>query len=204
MQVKKQFLFISFLFLTLSGFTQAQWEFDFVRHNYHAYKPGDVWRGISNTAKPLAIAIPIGMFAAALITKNKNLEINSYETAAGLAITAGITAAIKYTVQRSRPYVTDSSIFIIPGDNSYAFPSGHVSLAAASATSLIIASKKWYVTVPAVAWVASVGYSRIYMGEHYPSDVIAGAIVGAGGALAANWLNRKFFFKKKKQITIQE
>lgn len=198
MQLKKQFLFISFLFLTLSAFTQAQWEFDFVRHNYHAYKPGDMWRSISNTAKPLAVAIPVGMFAAALITRNKNLEINSYETVGGLAIAAGATYLLKQAVQRPRPYVTDSTIFTIAGDNNYAFPSGHVSLVAAAATSLIISTKKWYVTVPAVAWVACVGYSRIYMGEHYPTDVIGATIVGAGGALAANWLNRKFFFKKKK------
>jgi hypothetical protein len=49
--------------LLLNGFTQAQWEFDFVRNNYHSYKTGDIWRSISNTAKPLAVAIPVGMFA---------------------------------------------------------------------------------------------------------------------------------------------
>jgi membrane-associated phospholipid phosphatase len=202
MQPKQILLFFALLFITLNGFTQAQWEFDFVRNNYHSYKPADTWRSISNTAKPLAVAIPVGMFAAAMITRNKNLAINSYETIAGLAIAAGVNQLIKYTVQRPRPYVTDTSIFTIAGDHNYAFPSGHVSVVAAAATSLIITSKKWYVTVPAVAWVACVGYSRIYMGEHYPSDVIGGVIVGAGGALAANWLNRKFFFKKKKTIQL--
>jgi membrane-associated phospholipid phosphatase len=200
MQVKKQLLFISFLFLTLSAFTQAQWEFDLVQHNYHPYKGGDIWRSISNTAKPFAVAIPVSMLAVALIKKDKNLGINSYETMAGIAIAAGATYVLKQTLQRPRPYVTDTSIFIIPGDPNYSFPSGHVSVVAACATSLIISTKKGYVTVPAVAWIACVGYSRIYMGEHYLSDVIGGAIVGAGGALAANWLNRKFFFKKKKQI----
>ncbi|MDB5211224.1 MAG: phosphatase family protein [Sediminibacterium sp.] len=202
MQVKKQFLFISFLFLTLSAFTQAQWEWNVLRHNYHPYKSGDMWRSISNTAKPLAVAIPVGMFAVALITKNKNLEINSYETVAGLAIAAGATYLMKETIKRPRPYLTDTTMFFIPGDINYSFPSGHVSVVAASATSLIIATKKWYVAVPAIAWVGCVGYSRIYMGEHYPSDVIGGIIVGAGGALAANWLNRKFFLKKKKIITV--
>jgi membrane-associated phospholipid phosphatase len=82
------------------------------------------------------------------------------------------------------------------------FHPGMFPLLRQAAASLIITSKKWYVTVPAIAWVACVGYSRIYMGEHYPSDVIGGAIVGAGGALAANWLNIKFFFKKKKTIQL--
>jgi membrane-associated phospholipid phosphatase len=153
-------------------------------------------------AKPLAVAIPVGMFAVALITKDKNLEINSYETVAGLAIAAGTTYLMKETIKRPRPYVTDSSIFTIVGDPNYSFPSGHVSVVAASATSLIISAKKWYVTVPAIAWVGCVGYSRIYMGEHYLSDVIGGAIVGAGGALAANWLNHQLFFKKKKTVQV--
>ncbi|MES2331404.1 MAG: phosphatase PAP2 family protein [Bacteroidota bacterium] len=190
-------------FFSAQAFTQAQWEWDVLRHNYHPYKDGDVWRGISNSAKPLAVAIPVGMFAVALITKNKNLEVNSYETVAGLAITAGITYLMKETIKRPRPYLTDTTMFFIPGDINYSFPSGHVSVVAASATSLIIATKKWYVAVPAIAWVGCVGYSRIYTGEHYPSDVIAGAIVGAGGALAANWLNRKFFLKKKKTVIVR-
>ncbi|RYD90466.1 MAG: phosphatase PAP2 family protein, partial [Sphingobacteriales bacterium] len=50
-----------------------------------------------------------------------------------------------------------------------------------------------YVTVPAYAWAGSVAYSRMYLGKHYPSDIVAGAIVGVGTGYATHWLNKKLF-----------
>ena len=66
----------------------------------------------------------------------------------------------------------------------------------ATATTLTLECKKWYVAVPAYAWAAGVGYSRMYLGEHYPSDVIAGAVVGAGSAWLSHWATQKLFHKK--------
>jgi len=53
-------------------------------------------------------------------------------------------------------------------------------LAFATATTLSIPYKKWYVTVPAYVWASSVGYSGRYLGRHFPSDVLAGAAEGIG------------------------
>jgi undecaprenyl-diphosphatase len=47
--------------------------------------------------------------------------------------------------------------------------------------------------VPAYGWAAMVGYSRLYLGEHYPSDVIAGAAIGAGSAFLSEWLTKKLW-----------
>jgi membrane-associated phospholipid phosphatase len=49
----------------------------------------------------------------------------------------------------------------------------------ALATSLSLSYPKCYIIVPSFAWASSVGYSRMDLGVHYPSDVLAGAIVGA-------------------------
>jgi membrane-associated phospholipid phosphatase len=54
-------------------------------------------------------------------------------------------------------------------------------------TSLSVAYPKWYVIAPAYTWAAGVAYSRLALGAHYPSDVLAGAIIGSGSA----WLNIK-------------
>ena len=74
-------------------------------------------------------------------------------------------------------------------------PSGHTSSVFATATSLSMAYPKWYVVVPSFVWAGSVGYSRMHLGVHYPSDVIIGALVGSGSAIltrkANQWLNSK-------------
>ncbi|MEV6006504.1 phosphatase PAP2 family protein [Streptomyces sp. NPDC051976] len=66
------------------------------------------------------------------------------------------------------------------------FPSGHAASAAAFAAGLAIESPRWGAVVAPVA--AGVAFSRIYTGVHYPSDVLAGAALGLGAALAVRAL----------------
>lgn len=116
-----------------------------------------------------------------------------------LVINTAITQGLKYAINRDRPYAKYPAL-INPYqiDNDPSFPSGHTSTAFATAASLSINFKKWYVVVPAYAWAASVGYSRLYLGQHYPTDVLAGAAIGVGSAYLSNWLNKKYFAKQKK------
>ena len=78
-------------------------------------------------------------------------------------------------------------------------PSGHTSTAFATATSLSLAYPKWYVVAPSFIWAGTIGYSRMHLGVHYPSDVVVGALVGSGSAFlcykANQWINKK---RKKK------
>ena len=187
--------------ITTGGFSQSQTEVRFTKGVNPRYPSNFYFKTISSSAKPVAVAIPLGMLAVALINDNKKLETDAYETAAGIAIAAIGTEAIKVIIKRPRPYEIYSDIYPDEIDNGNAFPSGHTSVAFAAATSITLISKKWYLAVPAYAWASGVGYSRIYLGQHYPSDVVAGALVGAAGAYASHWLNKKFFAGKKKKLS---
>jgi membrane-associated phospholipid phosphatase len=89
-------------------------------------------------------------------------------------------------------------------ESSASFPSGHTSIAFATATALSLKYPKWYVIAPASIWACSVGYSRMNLGVHYPSDVFAGAVLGAGSAFLTYKINEWFWEKQhhKKILVI--
>jgi undecaprenyl-diphosphatase len=160
-----------------------------------------VWINLSNTSKYISVGVPVGYFVAGLIHDDKALKQKAAYTAASILLNTASTTLLKNVVKRERPYNTYTGIFPDKIESDYAFPSGHTSSAFATATSLAIATKKWYVAVPAFAWSASVGYSRIYLGQHYPSDVIMGAIVGTSSAIICHWASKQLA-KRKKTKTI--
>ena len=60
------------------------------------------------------------------------------------------------------------------------------STAAAIATSLSLSYPEWYVVGPAVAWATTMGVARVWHGVHYPSDVVAGTVLGLGTAVVVH------------------
>lgn len=111
-----------------------------------------------------------------------------------------VNIAIKPLVARIRPYAILNEITILthqPGDHS--FPSGHSAGSFACAWAFFRAyKKKW--GVPALVLASLVSLSRLYVGVHYPTDVIAGICIGIAmaelamlicRAIAKAWKKRK-------------
>ena len=161
-----------------------------------------VWNNLSNTSKYISVGVPVGYFVAGLMHDDKALKQKAAYTAAAILLNTASTTLLKNVIKRERPYNSYTGIFPDKIESDYAFPSGHTSSAFATATSLAIATKKWYVAVPAFAWSAGVGYSRIYLGQHYPSDVIMGALVGSSSALICHWATKQLA-KRNKIKTLQ-
>jgi membrane-associated phospholipid phosphatase len=150
---------------------------------------------LSNSVAPTSIIVPLGVIGVGLIQHDSTLKNKGIVIAASLVLAAGITTSLKYGVNRTRPFVTYPFIDKAMNAGSPSFPSGHTSDAFATATSVSLAFPKWYVITPSFLWACSVGYSRMDLGVHYPTDVAAGAIIGAGTSYlcyeANKWLHHR-------------
>lgn len=192
--IHRSILLVTGCFLLSTGLYAQNWDINLLR-DINPENPGSgFWKGMSNSAYVAGIGAPAGMFITGVISKDKKTKINSYEMAGSIAIAAIVTQGLKVTINRPRPYEKYDDVYPEGTiDNGKSFPSGHTTIAFATATTLALEYKKWYITVPAYAWAAGVGYSRMYLGQHYPTDVIGGALVGTGGAFLSHWLTKKIF-----------
>lgn len=147
--------------------------------------PSDAhWRDLSGTVSILAVATPATVVLTGLTTGNKELTIKGLEIAGAIVISEGVSAGLKYSIKRQRPFdAYPDLIYAHSNPTDPSFPSGHTSVAFATATSLSMAFPKWYVIVPSFGYATAVGYSRLRLGVHYPSDVLAGALIGAGSSI---------------------
>src|ERR1051326_5967366 len=138
---------------------------------------------ITQTMTPVSIATPVSFFLYGTFSHDSITKRKSYVMGASLAASGLITLGLKYTVNRKRPFVTyPDQVVKKTSAGSYSFPSGHTSSAFATATALSLAYPKWYVIAPSFLWAGAVGYSRMELGVHYPTDVLAGALIGAASS----------------------
>lgn len=154
----------------------------------------------TNSVKPVAMAAPAGLFLTGILRKDRETEHAGILLGTSILLTQGFTHVLKIGFDRRRPYEALANVHtpIGPADTR-SFPSGHSSTAFATATMLALTYPKWYVAVPAYTWAGLVGYSRIAVGVHYPSDVIVGALVGMGTSLLVFHF-RKTVFKTSDRI----
>jgi undecaprenyl-diphosphatase len=156
------------------------------------------WKGVTNSVNYFAVAMPVTQFAVGVINKNPTVKRQAYLTAGSIAIESIVTQVLKYSINRPRPAETyPTEIFPYKDLHGKSMPSGHTALAFALATSAALEYKKWYIAVPAYLWAGAVGYSRMYLGAHYFSDVMTGAAIGVGSAFLSRYLV-KIIFKEKK------
>jgi len=151
---------------------------------------------LSNSAAPISVGLPIGLFGVGLITKDSALTRNAVLIGTSVVVSTVITTLMKKTINRPRPFETYPDIEKLSDGGSASFPSGHTSGAFSLATSLSLEYPKWYIIAPSYVWASAVAYSRMDLGVHYPSDILMGAFVGAGSAWLCHYVNKKVFRQK--------
>jgi undecaprenyl-diphosphatase len=106
---------------------------------------------------------------------------------AAFAVERPLYFVLKNGFKRNRPQeaLTNFRSFIIPSDE-FSFPSGHTSGAFLMAT--LLASFHPGISLPIYLWAGSVGLSRIFLGVHFPTDILMGATMGTSIALFSLWM----------------
>ena len=147
-----------------------------------------LWRFVSNANNYVNAGIPVGVLIDGLIRNDDRTKRDGLYMATSTATTYLLNLAIKKLVKRPRPFLTDRNLVPVYRPGEWSFPSGHTSSVFSAVTSLARVYPKWYVIAPSYLWAAGVGYSRMYLGVHYPTDVAAGAVLGTGTAFAFGFL----------------
>ena len=197
-----KYFFILALFLSWNVCSQ-NWDIDLLKViNLERNTSLDpTFKFITNSVSPMSIGAPIAVLGLGMIQKDSSLKSKGIFMVEALCVNALTTTALKLAFKRDRPFVTYPFLDKQADAGSYSFPSGHTSSAFAFSTSLSLAFPKWYVIAPSYVYACAAGYSRMHLGVHYPSDVLAGAIVGAGSALLSNYLQQKLLNSRKKKVT---
>ncbi len=111
---------------------------------------------------------------------------------------------IKELTARPRPFLTLADArLLVSAPHSWAFPSGHTTSSFAAASGASLSARRLLGKVPLWGWgmlalAVAVSYSRLYVGVHWPTDVMAGAFLGA----ASGWLGTRLTLRPKRRATV--
>lgn len=201
--IRKIFTFIALILaLSSTDIYSQNFDIDLLRKiNLNRNRNLDnTFRVITNSVRPAQIGVPIILYGLSLTTNDSVMRRNFFCVGASIITTMAITTILKVSINRPRPFVTYPDLEKETDVGSHSFPSGHTSDAFALATSVSLAYPKWYVIAPLYLWAGSVAYSRMHLGVHYPSDVLAGAVIGAGTSYLCYKGNQWLAKKKKTRV----
>lgn len=188
--------FCSILLLVSPAIVHAQappWEVNIFRSINDARSPflNTVVGASDNLVLPITVGAPVAFAGVGLAQDNSY----TFDTGAILGVTDVLAYVLYYPiknfiVKRKRPYEVLANVHTghLDSADKYSMPSGHTTAAFALATTLTLRYPEPYVYIPAYAWAAFVGYGRMYWGLHFPTDVVAGAVLGTASALAINMI----------------
>lgn len=119
---------------------------------------------------------------------------------ASMAVGALVTnVALKPLVARERPcWINDAVTLLITSPTDYSFPSGHSQVAFVSAAAIYQNHKKWGIAAYVLAVL--IAFSRLYLYVHFPTDVLAGALIGIAAGTLVGGKMRAYMIRERGEI----
>lgn len=134
----------------------------------------------------------VTIVAVSLCVKSRNYK-NALVVVVGVVGSAIINLLLKLFFQRDRPELWERLI----AENSYSFPSGHAMASASLAAVIIVIlwPTKWRYFAVAIGsvYVVYIGFTRMYLGVHYPTDIIAGWLVATSWVAITTIIVKKLY-----------
>lgn len=181
-------LFIYFLFFLSDHLFKVLQNIDlqtleFINHN-RIKSLDDFFIFISNAATVITYSIPVILLLYSYIKHIFLLQRKSWLILICLVNNAMIIHTIKNVVNRQRPFVGHPMIQQLVKVSTASFPSAHTAevFLLATAITLLFPNKK-LVIIAAWIWALLISYSRMALGVHYPSDVLASMIISSSIAI---------------------
>lgn len=138
---------------------------------------------ISNSVSIVVWGLPLLLLIIAVFRKYPQLKIKSIFILSSVSLSGLLSLSLKHIIDRPRPFETYDFVEKLSYGGSPSFPSGHTSVAFAFALALSLAYPKWYVKIPSFIFAFAIGYTRMSLGVHYPSDIVAGIVLGFVSAI---------------------
>ena len=162
------------------------WEADFLLALQNIRTPflDVLMKGATLLGEHGIVSILLGIILI-MIAKTRKTGIEVLLSVALAFIVANLI--VKNAVARVRPY--DAYAFLVPAvtkPHDFSFPSGHTVNAFAAAVAVFLNHKK--IGIVALILAALVAFSRLYVGVHYPTDVLTGAAIGIIFAILVHYL----------------
>jgi len=157
----------------------------------------DIFTPIFKTITTLGNAGFIWVAGSVMLLIPKKTRKIGVMSLAALALSVLIDNIIlKNLIARTRPYEVILGLTSLVGaQKDFSFPSGHTGSSFAAAVVMFRGLPRKF-GVPALILAFLMGFSRLYVGVHYPSDVLCGALIGTGIALLTYSLGTEITEKK--------